>query len=84
MLLGISSFAALPQLELFRELISWRIAYLKSQLFEYELVRGPWCKALLVIFQVVTVLASFVNPSHILVYAPRDFLICRLAITRTI
>ncbi len=35
-----------------------------------------WCMLLFfVILQAVPVLASFVNPSHILVYAPRDFLI---------
>ncbi len=35
-------------------------------------------------FRVVALLASFANPSHILMYAPGDPLICRLATTRTI
>ncbi len=38
----------------------------------------------LVVFRVVALLAALVNPSHILVYAPRDIFVCRLATTRII
>ncbi|QCJ71074.1 hypothetical protein C9446_15170 [Providencia heimbachae] len=37
-----------------------------------------------IIFYTVTALTTFVNPSHILVYAPQDVFVYRLATTRTI
>ncbi|MEX9293441.1 hypothetical protein AB7Z57_01760, partial [Providencia alcalifaciens] len=43
----------------------------------------PPCQ-IFVIFRAVAVLASFSYSGHILVYAPRDIFICRLATTRTI
>ncbi|EFE52541.1 hypothetical protein PROVRETT_08654 [Providencia rettgeri DSM 1131] len=39
---------------------------------------------MLVIFRTVAVLASLGYSGHILVYAPRDILACRLATIRTI